>query len=251
MTGGAVKPIFPLGEPGDASVKEVEAELEREAQEMGDIVLANFTDSYNHLPAKVLIGIKFVHDCHAPQTLFLLKVDYDVIVNWHLMYPALQDLIQKGIWASQPDHHWNATHDPLWGGHRWKNMPVIKDRASRNFEDVPFDYFPEYAAGPAYFMNMVFIHSMLTVRAKDSHVYNNEDAMIGIMASRINITPIHDPRFLVFGGDYMAEACGKEAQVISDCGCDEWLTYHAQNRSDWAPGIKTARSCAGLPAVAV
>lgn len=73
-----VKLVFLLGSHENSLVKK--AIIEDETRRFGDIVAADFIDSYTNLTYKVLMGLKWVSD-FCPTTKFVVKVDQDTFLH--------------------------------------------------------------------------------------------------------------------------------------------------------------------------
>lgn len=73
-----IKLVFLLGSPNDSIVKK--AIIEDEHMRFGDIVSADFKDSYDNLTLKVMMGLKWVNE-YCPHVKFVAKIDQDVFLH--------------------------------------------------------------------------------------------------------------------------------------------------------------------------
>lgn len=73
-----VSAFFTVARSSDA---QVQAQLRAEASVYGDILQADFIESYDNLTRKTLAGLAYIAR-HCGQARFVLKVDDDVFVDW-------------------------------------------------------------------------------------------------------------------------------------------------------------------------
>eukprot|EP01053_Blabericola_migrator_P011906 Blabericola_migrator_1__11905@NODE_726_length_6713_cov_131_507824_g522_i0_p2_GENE_NODE_726_length_6713_cov_131_507824_g522_i0NODE_726_length_6713_cov_131_507824_g522_i0_p2_ORF_typecomplete_len411_score32_48Galactosyl_T/PF01762_21/6_4e31_NODE_726_length_6713_cov_131_507824_g522_i052396471 len=256
ITNGRVRPVFPLGRPPEASIDDdntfPKTALLHEAQEYDDLILGDFMESYTELPRKTILAFEwFVQTC-ADTVNWLMKEDLDVVMNWFAILKGIEKLEKEGIVPDLlPNSEKNIEEtvyfpdkDPIWLGARWQGMPVIHDRKHRNYEDVPFDWFPPYVSGPAYLLNSMVARLIVQERAKHVRYYRNEDAMIGIILQD-KVAPLDNPFTIVFpGSGWRERACGKPTASISECGCD-WWTYHTnRDKQEGDRALVLAFECA-------
>eukprot|EP01057_Protomagalhaensia_wolfi_P002256 Protomagalhaensia_wolfi_Nauph_80__2255@NODE_246_length_3064_cov_20_880331_g184_i0_p1_GENE_NODE_246_length_3064_cov_20_880331_g184_i0NODE_246_length_3064_cov_20_880331_g184_i0_p1_ORF_typecomplete_len419_score47_69Galactosyl_T/PF01762_21/1_4e28_NODE_246_length_3064_cov_20_880331_g184_i0681258 len=258
ISGGRVRAIFPLGRPSAHGLENEPAELEealiREAMEFDDLVLADFPDTYDDLPRKVILAIDWYTKICADKVKWLMKEDADVVMNWSTILKDIELIEEEGIENDLlPDHSHSSKRvrlyvdeNPIWMGARWTTMPVIKDPKHRNFEEYDGEWFPPYVSGPAYLMNAFTAQLVMEQRLLRPRYFRNEDAMIGILLDGI-ASPINNHRTIVFpGSDWRMGACGIPTQSISDCPC-EWWTYHCQHDTrELDRGLQAAFDCAGV-----
>eukprot|EP01055_Gregarina_sp_Pseudo9_P000135 Gregarina_sp_Pseudo_9__134@NODE_1092_length_1883_cov_47_814534_g1021_i0_p1_GENE_NODE_1092_length_1883_cov_47_814534_g1021_i0NODE_1092_length_1883_cov_47_814534_g1021_i0_p1_ORF_typecomplete_len476_score37_47Galactosyl_T/PF01762_21/3_9e29Fringe/PF02434_16/0_68_NODE_1092_length_1883_cov_47_814534_g1021_i01261553 len=259
VTDGRVIPVFPLGRPHQKGINDdeedrlqLEEALMQEAIEFQDLILGDFADSYEDLPRKTIMVFDwFNNTCH-DQVRWLLKEDADVVINWQSVLDGIDlieregaklDLLPNGTFVQEPVIL-HADKDPIWMGHRWLHMPVIHHPRHRNFEELPFDYYPPYCSGPSYLMNDLSARMIMEQRKLNIRYFRNEDAMLGLLLVNKTV-PVNDERFIVFtGSGWRREACGKETESISECACD-WWTYHCGGeKPEYEAALRSAYQCA-------
>ena len=102
----------------------------------GDILQADFDDTYANLTLKMLLGIKWI-STRCKDVEYLLKIDEDVFVNLPRLVSLLrnQTFIEKGY---------------IFGKIHY-NRPVFRDgRWAVSIKDFPLTLYPSYAAGNSY-----------------------------------------------------------------------------------------------------
>ncbi|VDL92278.1 unnamed protein product [Schistocephalus solidus] len=145
--------LFSLGIPADTRNRsELLDTISDEAARFDDIILADFTDTYYNLTLKTLLNLRYAHvACHGASPLFAFMDD---------------------------DHGLNLTAPKVIRkpGHKWA--------VSR--EDMPFFMYPDYAAGPCYFLGSEALES-LSIAAAFTKPFSMEDAYVGLIAAKLGI----------------------------------------------------------------
>ncbi|KAM5146749.1 beta-1,3-galactosyltransferase 4-like [Mantella aurantiaca] len=149
--------------------------LVHEAVTHGDIIQANFTDSYRNLTLKTLIGLSWtLQKCQGAQ--FLLKTDDDVFVNTLALTTFLRE--QHGL--------------RYFGRIHWQVAP-FRNPENRHYtphELYPSDHFPPYCSGTGYILSYGAAGHLLQ-EAGNGPWPSLEDAYIGILAKAAGIAPQH------------------------------------------------------------
>ena len=169
-----VKLIFVVGNDGN---NKTDLKLQSESGKHGDIVQADFRDSYNNLTRKMLIALKWTTD-YCDGTRYLLKADEDVFVN----VPVLIKLLK--------DHPFGAKG--VVYGHLYNRSKVIrKGRWAVGFREFPLPSYPPYVSGTSYVISVNIIRQLLHV-SEYFHYIPVEDAFItGILARVVESNHMH------------------------------------------------------------
>lgn len=102
----------------------------------GDILQANFTDTYHNLTVKMLVALKWISS-HCKGASYVLKIDEDVFVN----IPHLVTFLK-----AQPVHTEGTIFGKLHVDH-----PVLREgRWAVSVNEFPLAIYPSYAAGNSY-----------------------------------------------------------------------------------------------------
>ncbi|XP_042304928.1 beta-1,3-galactosyltransferase 4 [Sceloporus undulatus] len=169
-----VRTFFALGVPSEP---QLQAALEGEAAEHGDLIQGRFLDTYANLTLKTLALLGWAVT-HCPGALFLAKVDDDVFLN----LPTLAEELGR-----------RATLEPAYLGrihwHVWPN------RDPRNRHHVPATLypggsFPPYCSGSAYILSGAAVPALLGT-ARQVPLVPLEDVFVGLCAHRAGIVPQH------------------------------------------------------------
>ncbi|XP_014677811.1 PREDICTED: lactosylceramide 1,3-N-acetyl-beta-D-glucosaminyltransferase-like [Priapulus caudatus] len=126
--------LFVLGDPRNASLQ---AALADEDRRHGDLIQADFIDSYFNMTLKHLVALRWaVRRCRGDVS-FVLKTDDDVVVNTHRLLPYLSSL--------------PATDEALLC-YVNKNPRVFRDETKWRISRALYAAatYPDYCAGPAY-----------------------------------------------------------------------------------------------------
>ncbi|KAM3843752.1 beta-1,3-galactosyltransferase 4-like [Vipera latastei] len=191
--------VFALGLPAEAGLQ---AALEREAAEHGDLLQGRFADTYGNLTLKTLALLGWAA-ARCPAARFLLKADDDVFLNLPGLARELERL------GGPPDAaaylgrvHWRA--------------PPARDPRSRHY--VPASLYPEaayppYCSGTAYALSAPAAAAVLAA-ARHLPPLPVEDVFVGLCARRAGIAPRHLAR-LAGAARYPPDACCYREVLLS------------------------------------
>ena len=163
MGGREVPRVFVLGTSEDPQRMKL---MQKEFAEHGDLVVSDFTDTYNNLSLKTLSALHFVStNCREARA--MLKVDLDVLVH----VPRLMHLLDSVDLS-----------DAVILGRVWRNAAVRRNPEDRNSEATwPLAVYPPYPSGPCYIVTMPAIDKLLDL-SLGFPLWLNEDMNTGFMA---------------------------------------------------------------------
>lgn len=165
--------LFVLAVPDKA---EERSALVHEAVAHGDIIQANFTDSYRNLTLKTLTGLVWaLQKCQGAR--FLLKTDDDVFINTPALSAFLKEQHQELQYLGRI--HWHA--------------PVFRDPENRHYVSHDLyagDHFPPYCSGTGYILSLGAAGHLLQ-EAGNGPWPAVEDVYTGILAKAAGIAPRH------------------------------------------------------------
>lgn len=178
---GVGRPIearFFVGEPQ----AEHAAALQREADEMGDIVQLPMHDSYDNLTAKTLELIRWA--VFYKEAKFVMKMDDDTYPNFHNLLPILRDTTAK---YSLLGHIFSCA--PVLNFTKWAEKKEVYNQ--------PF--YPTYAQGSGYILSFELARDIGVTRYEDHKLtmLHNEDASVGLWIRRDKLLNI-DLKDVVF-----------------------------------------------------
>lgn len=167
-----VRVVFLLGLPihGNLAVR-------KESTEHGDIIQEDFKDNYHNNTIKMIMGYKWaVSNCKSADYLFF--VDDDYFVN-------IKNLVQYVSSRNQNEKH------KLFSGTLLPHSTPFRVNGSKWYvpwEDYPFDRWPPYLAGGAYFVSMSLARkfNLAFPYVKPLHI---DDTYLGIVARKLGIKP--------------------------------------------------------------
>lgn len=167
-----VRVVFLLGLPihGNLAVRQ-------ESTEHGDIIQEDFKDNYHNNTIKMIMGYKWaVSNCKSADYLFF--VDDDYFVN-------IKNLVQYVSSRNQNEKH------KLFSGTLLPQSTPFRLNGSKWYvpwEDYPFDKWPPYLAGGAYFVSMALARkfNLAFPYVKPLHI---DDTYLGIVARKLGIKP--------------------------------------------------------------
>ncbi|GFO41877.1 beta-1,3-galactosyltransferase 1-like [Plakobranchus ocellatus] len=158
--------------------------LKNESATFGDIMVADFVDSYGNLSLKMATTITWVaRNC--PSIKAAIKVDMDTFVNVNL----LLSLIEKVPVNTKPSYVFGHQHYFL-------HPAVVRSGSWKVPQTVyPFDKFPRYIYGHSYVLSKLAL-KQIAESFPYFPIVPNEDAFVtGIMAVTLNITQYYHKSF--------------------------------------------------------
>ncbi|GMN45782.1 hypothetical protein TIFTF001_014964 [Ficus carica] len=168
--------------------KEVNAELKKEAEFFGDIVIVPYMDNYD------LVVLKTVAICeHGVRSLsakYIMKCDDDTFVRVDAVLQEAKKVPQgKSMYVGNINYY----HKPLRSG-KW----------AVTYEEWPEEDYPPYANGPGYIMSSDIAHFIVSEFGRHKlRLFKMEDVSMGMWVERFNSTKpveyVHSFKFCQFG----------------------------------------------------
>lgn len=155
----------------------------QESQIYGDVIRADFLDSYDNLTLKTVSILDWV-DNYCSKAKFVLKTDDDMFIN----FPHLLTFIEK---------HANAKRT-IFGrlARKWK---PIRNRKSKYFvstKQFSLSVFPDFTTGPAYLLTSDIISDMFKRALKSTYLKLEDVFTTGIVAQSIDVKRVHINEFI-------------------------------------------------------
>ncbi|EZG60710.1 galactosyltransferase [Gregarina niphandrodes] len=246
ITGGRVKPVFPLGRVDGAWGLEVDRRLRREQAEFNDLLIGNYYDSYETLSSKTAMGLQWASDCmkENSKVLWVVKTDVDMVVNYPLLNQILDSIVDQGLdpkngliggsestgeESASDKELWRVQENTFWMGNVWSDnsVPVIKDLTVKNADALALDFYPAYVSGGFYVMNRNMTELFVKGRTKWFDAYfRNEDAMVGLVTNEFKIQPLHLHGVLAVGFGMTDNVVCKQGSIsLTDCDCHSLLCF--------------------------
>lgn len=133
-----IKTVFIVGRSKNERIWK---RIQQEAEEFGDLVLPSFLDSYKNLTLKHLLGLKWIIS-KCPDAHFILKADDDVFVDTI----RLSSLVKLFLGENAGSENSLVCHVIPDG-----TSPKRSGKWMVTEEEYPYDEYPEYCSGLAYF----------------------------------------------------------------------------------------------------
>lgn len=177
-TYGKVAFFFVLGNPYNITQQQ---QIENEDAEYGDIIQADFRDTYHNLTMKHLSLLRWVTDYCENSTEWMFKGDDDVIMNTYKIFPFLKK--------------YGHTHNKQGAllCYVMKNPVVFrtgKYKVSRSI--YPATRFPDFCSGTAVFMTLDVAKQLYQTSLEIAPLFIDDAAITGIarLKARIKINRI-------------------------------------------------------------
>ena len=176
--------VFVLGK--SAIGKNSNVDIGEESNRYGDIIQANFFESFHNLTLKVILGLRWVSS-ECPSARFVYKGDDDMLVNFEHMTSYLSQVPE-------------STTQTLFMGNMMTNSPVIRTASKYQVRrDVyPFKFFLPYFSGGGYIMSAEAVRRMART-TESTKLIPIDDAYAGILAYRAGVPLKHAGGFIVGG----------------------------------------------------
>ena len=169
--------VFLLGVPKNGSLN---AKIQKESTQHGDIVQGNFIDDYHNLTHKGVMGLRWVTE-NCRQAKFIVKVDDDVFVNTLLL---IENLLGK-FWNSSRSIMGTVIHSAwIFRGGKWQ---VGKDEFA-NMTQYPFPY----STGMFNIITNDIIEELYKATKRTEFFWIDDVYLFGMLPNKVgNITLTH------------------------------------------------------------
>lgn len=198
-----IRRVFLLGYQN----KNIQSLLDEEQKKFGDLLQANFTDSYFNNTIKTMIGLKWAYNnCKKAKYFMLTDDDYYVSTKNVLRYlrnpanyPAYLELnkVKRQIDMELPDDV------KLYTGFVFNSKPHrhVFSKWFVNLNEYPYDRWPPYVtAGAVLFSRSAMIDMYLA--SFYTHHFRFDDIYLGLLALKTHIEPFHSDEFHYYKKSY-------------------------------------------------
>lgn len=173
--GETVELLFIMGRDGNQNTDYF---LEEESRMYGDIVQADFVDSYFNLTRKILVGLKWT-STYCRKLQYLLKIDEDVFINLPVLAGRLRE---------KP---FNVANGSIYG-YIYKRGNVRRDGKWRvSHQEFPLAKYPSYASGNSYVISGNIIPRLFWISEYFPYLPIEDALITGILARVIMADQIH------------------------------------------------------------
>lgn len=209
-----IRTVFLLGVGGD----DYEEQIDEEFKKYGDLVQADFIDSYFNNTIKTMVGFKWaVNYCASAQ--FFMFVDDDYYVSTKNVLRYVRNPTNYPHYVLNSEHHLklkmkrrklNDIFDyelpvdvRLYTGYVFSSSP-LRHRTSKwyvSLEEYPYDKWPPYVTAGAYILSKEALIDMFYTSYYTKH-FRFDDIYVGILAYKAKIEPFHCEYFHFYKKDY-------------------------------------------------
>lgn len=199
--GVSFRRIFVVGvSPDDPTVDD---SLDEEYARHGDLVQAEFVDTYYNLTLKTMTGFRWLTE-YCPNAEFVFFVDDDYYVSPKNLLAFLRN---SGEFRTPPKgdedaegqcQHLRPNDRRLWAGLVFADSRPERIRWSKWYTSVaqyPFSKYPPYALGGAYVLSFSAVRDLYRM-AQYTLQFHLEDVFLGIVALKLQFGPCHSDAFL-------------------------------------------------------
>ncbi|XP_071793568.1 uncharacterized protein [Asterias amurensis] len=201
---------------------EIQKKVNEENERHGDIIQAEFRESFHNLTLKVVFGLKWVTE-NCPHTKYYYKGDDDMFVNMKNIIQFLEKLSKE-------------KHKAMFiGNAMWTSIHIddAKSRYHVSKKQYRGKFYPPYCSGGGYVISGSTIPAMYEAAQRTS-IIPIDDAYHGILAKRIGVPITHNNAFKVFGskGKNMHKCFLQESMVSHKYGTADSLRKAWTNFTD-------------------
>ena len=184
---------------------EIQKKVNEENERHGDIIQAEFRESFHNLTLKVVFGLKWVTE-NCPHTKYYYKGDDDMFVNMKNIITLLNKTSE-------------SNKRRLFVGNRMlRSRPVTIKKSKYYVPKTQFNeaYYPPYCSGGGYVISGNLIPEMFKA-SRWIHVIPIDDAYQGMLAKKVGLRVTHNKQFLVLprkGKKTSPSKCSLEQCVV-------------------------------------
>ncbi|KAL1480585.1 hypothetical protein MTO96_050906 [Rhipicephalus appendiculatus] len=174
------KVIFLVGTP---KLKPFQRNIAYEDSQYGDMVQADFIDSYRNLTLKSITMVRWA-SAYCSNASLVLKIDDDMLLNVWDLAARVRTLsgVKRTLWGLLAQK-WTPQRNPR---SKW----YVSSRAYRNSS------YPDFLAGPAYLLSGDSVPLLARGSAGVPYLYLEDVFLTGIVAEKVGVHRVHDEGFL-------------------------------------------------------
>nr|CAG4637825.1 EOG090X07IA [Chydorus sphaericus] len=224
-----IRTVFLLGTATDNHL--IQSKINEEAEKFGDIVQADFLDSYYNNTLKTMSGLKWaVENC--PNASFVVFSDDDMYISTKNLLqfvrnPSSYPLIKEAnsYLPQNPEHRERSLKQQipeddsrissagsdeeldddfrLYAGYVF-HSPPLRHRSSKwyvSLSEYPFHLWPPYVTAGAYVLSRSALYD-LHYGSSYTQYFRFDDVFLGLVARKARIDPIHCPEFYFWKKPY-------------------------------------------------
>lgn len=161
-SGENIRTIFIVGRSKNGKVWK---RVQKEAEEFGDLILLPFIDSYKNLTLKHLLGIRWIIN-YCPLVSYVLKADDDTFVDTKRLFTIANQFLGENSGSKD----FLVCHVIPDG-----TTPKRSGKWMVTREEYPYNEFPEYCSGLAYFARLSTLKQIYNIASSGAVPYLSID----------------------------------------------------------------------------
>ncbi|XP_054766645.2 uncharacterized protein LOC129273609 [Lytechinus pictus] len=188
ILGEKVKTLFVMGLT-QRDTEEIQKQVQIEDDTNGDIIQAEFQESFGNLTLKVVMGLKWVTQ-NCPHATYIYKGDDDMFVN----FPNIINYLKKERSSGK------ALKKYFMGSVLFRSVRITR-KDSKYYVNEKFysgRYFPPYCSGGGYIISTDVVPPMYEQALKTAFI-PIDDAYQGILAKKVGVVPQYNGGFKNWG----------------------------------------------------
>ncbi|XP_071947460.1 uncharacterized protein [Antedon mediterranea] len=190
VIGMAIRFLFVMGRQLKKNEDEQYKSIVKNEQiRYGDIIQADFIESFHNLTLKVALGLKWVSE-NCQNAEYMFKGDDDIFVNFENIISYILNLRAKG-----------RALEKFYMGSVLPRSRIVRREKSKYYvshKEYSGKYFPPYCSGGGYILSSDVIHGMY-LKALQTPLIPIDDAFQGILAEEEGVIPMHHDGFKNWG----------------------------------------------------
>ncbi|KAL3209365.1 hypothetical protein MRX96_038233 [Rhipicephalus microplus] len=174
------KVMFLVGTP---KLKPFQRNIAFEDSQYGDMVQADFVDSYRNLTLKSITMVRWA-SAYCSNANLVLKIDDDMLLNVWDLAARVRTLsgVKRTLWGLLAQK-WTPQRNPR---SKW----YVSSRAYRSSS------YPDFLAGPAYLLSGDSVPLLAWGSSGVPYLYLEDVFLTGIVAEKVGVRRVHDEGFL-------------------------------------------------------
>nr|XP_032802802.1 beta-1,3-galactosyltransferase 2-like [Petromyzon marinus] len=198
LRGVSFRRLFLLGTASPAS--DAQRRIEEESRRHGDLIQQNFTDAYDNLTLKTMMGLHWV-SVHCPHASYVMKTDSDMFVNLEVLVKAvLEQQVNEGQQQQEEDgseitQRRRVPPRDYFTGYVMRGFLPNRNPASKWYmpEDMyPGATYPTFCSGTGYVMSAT-LASRLYRASLAIRRLRLEDVYVGVCLESLGVEPVFPP----------------------------------------------------------
>jgi hypothetical protein len=191
--------------------------IDNEAILNGDIVQADFVDTYYNNTIKTMVGMKWVIEfCSSAQFVLFVDDDYYVSTKNLLKFarnpfePQTVDPSKEGAYFERNGNGVNTFDGRLYTGYVFEDSSPMRHKTSKwyvSLDEYPFSKYPPYVTAGAFLLSRGALSDMYYTSLYTKH-FRFDDIFVALLAKKVGVRPLHNHHFHFWRQTYSPKGYG-------------------------------------------